>query len=168
MNLKEITISSLLLAIGYILHQIAPPILFGMKPDFLLAMMFIAIIITDDYKSLIVISIAAGLITAATTTFPGGQIPNIIDKLITGQIIYGVHKAIGSKINSYIKSILIAVIGTIASGFTFLGTALLLFGLPAPFLSLVLTVVIPAAVINCAAMAILFKAVETALRVTRI
>ncbi len=34
MNLKKMIICSLLLAIGLLLHQISPPLLFGMKPDF--------------------------------------------------------------------------------------------------------------------------------------
>ena len=168
MNLKKTMISSLLLAVGYILHQIAPPILIGMKPDFLLTMMFIAILVADDYKSVIAISISAGIITAATTTFPGGQIPNIIDKLVTGQVVYVLHKVLANRINTQFKAIMISIIGTLVSGCTFLGSALLLFGLPAPFFTLVLTVIVPATIINCFGMLILYKAVNTAIKVSRI
>ena len=168
MNLRKTMVSSLLLAVGYILHQIAPPILIGMKPDFLLTMMFIAILVADDYKSVIAISIAAGVITAATTTFPGGQIPNIIDKIITGQVVYVLHKVFANRINTQFKVIMISIIGTLVSGCTFLGSALLLFSLPAPFFTLVLAVVVPATIINCFAMLILYKAVSTAMKVSRI
>lgn len=167
MNLKKLIISSLLLAIGYVLHQVAPPILFGMKPDFLLTMMFIAILVADDYKSVLAISIAAGLITAVVTTFPGGQIPNIIDKLITGQIVYGLHKILGYTINTQIKTAIISIIGTLVSGCAFLGSALLMFGLPAPFAALILTVVLPTAIINCFSMIVLYKAVNMAVKGVR-
>lgn len=164
MNLKKLIISSLLLAIGFVLHQVTPPILFGMKPDFLLTMMFIAILVTDDYKSTIAISIAAGLITAAVTAFPGGQIPNIIDKLITGQVVYGLNKIFGHRINTQIKAAIVSATGTLVSGCTFLSSALLLFGLPGPFAALILAVVLPAAIINCFSMVILYKAVTMAMR----
>ncbi len=158
MNLRKLIMSSLLLAIGMVLHQIVPPFLFGMKPDFLLSMMFIAIALSDDYKLTLLIGLAAGLLTAATTTFPGGQIPNIVDKIITCNLVYLMLKALNNKLNNQLKMLIVSVIGTLVSGTAFLGTALLLVGLPGPFLALIVAVVIPATVFNLAASIILYNA----------
>ncbi|MFD3157549.1 tryptophan transporter [Haloimpatiens sp. FM7330] len=164
MKSKKIIISSLFLAIGMILHQISPPILMGMKPDFLLAMMFIAILVSKDYKTTLVIGITAGVLTALTTNFPGGQIPNVIDKIITSQCVYFIYKIMGDKINNRIKILVISSIGTIISGCVFLSTALLMAGLPAPFGVLVVTVVLPATIINAIASFVLYGVVNTALK----
>jgi hypothetical protein len=164
MNLKKLISTSLLLAIGMLLHQITPPFIMGMKPDFLLAMMFIAIMLSEDYKMTVVIGIVSGILTAATTSFPGGQIPNIIDKIITSQVVFLLFRIMRERFNNQFTMILISIIGTIISGTIFLSSALLIFGLPAPFKVLVFTVVIPAAVINTFAVAILYNAVALSLR----
>ena len=103
MNLRKIIISSLLLAIGLVLYQVTPPILFGMKPDILLSMMFIAILVNKDYKMALLVGLAAGVLTAATTTFPAGQIPNIIDKLITCNCVY-LMAELTDKFNNQVKA----------------------------------------------------------------
>lgn len=160
MNLRKIILSSLLLAIGLVLHQLVPPILFGMKPDFLLSMMFIAIFLCDDYKLSLVIGLAAGILTAATTTFPAGQLPNIIDKIITSNLVFLLFRVF--KFNSQLKISIVSFIGTIISGTVFLGAAYILVGLPGPFLALILGVVIPATVFNIAASIVLYNAANTA------
>ena len=167
MNLKKITISSLLLAIGLVLYQVMPPIFLGMKPDVLLAMMFIAILVTKDYKMALLIGLAAGILTAATTTFPGGQIPNIVDKFITCNCVYLLAK-LTDKFNNQVQMFIISIIGTLISGFVFLGTASLLFGLPgsASFATLMLIVVVPATIINTVACLVLYNAVDLALKRT--
>lgn len=157
MNLRKTILSSLLLAIGLVLHQLVPPFLFGMKPDFLLSMMFIAIILADDYRLTIIIGLAAGILTAATTTFPGGQIPNIIDKFITCNLVYFMLKLIKNTINSQIKIVIISLVGTLASGGVFLGAAFILVGLPGSFLALVIAVVLPAALFNMITSMILYN-----------
>lgn len=164
MNLKKLISTSLLLAIGMLLHQITPPFIMGMKPDFLLAMMFIAIMLSEDYKMTVVIGIVSGILTAATTSFPGGQIPNIIDKIITSQVIFLLFRIMRGRFNNQFTMILISIIGTIISGTIFLSSALLIFGLPASFKILVFTVVIPAVVINTFAASILYNAVALSMR----
>ncbi|WP_186428996.1 tryptophan transporter [Clostridium sp. BSD9I1] len=166
MNLKKIIINSLLLAIGLILHQVAPPLLFGMKPDILLTMMFITILISKDYKLAVIISIASGILTAATTTFPGGQIPNVIDKLVTGQIVYLMFKITDKKLNNQFQMALVSVIGTVISGTIFLGSAFYIFGLPAPFSILMYTVVLPATIVNTLVGVILYNSIQLALKRT--
>lgn len=162
MKLKKMLISALLLAIGMILHEVFPPILFGMKPDMLLCMMFIAIILNDEYKSVIVIGIAAGILTALTTTFPGGQLPNIIDKIITCNFVYLMLKLIKNRFNGQLQILVISITGTLISGTAFLGAAALIAGLPGSFTALMLAVVIPAAALNLAAGIVLYNAVAAA------
>ncbi|GAA0747188.1 tryptophan transporter [Clostridium oceanicum] len=165
MKLKKLTICSLLLAIGLILHQIAPPIFLGMKPDFSLVMMFIALmVVANDYKTSLVVGIASGLLTAATTTFPAGQLPNIIDKLVTFHILFLIIKFTETKLNSQVRIAIISIIGTLISGSVFLGSALLLFSLPAPFTALFAGVVLPSTLANTVAGVILYNAVFMALK----
>lgn len=146
MNINKIIITSLFLAIGLVLHQITPGIFMGIKPDFLLVFMILSITLTKDFKITIITGIAAGVLCALTTTFPGGQLPNIIDKIITSIIVYIIYKSSNS--NSSLKLICIYFLGTIISGSIFLGSALILFGLPAPFLILFVSIVLPTSVIN--------------------
>lgn len=164
MKLRKLIISSLLLAIGLVLHQIVPPIFFNMKPDFLLSMMFIAIALCDDYKITIVIGLAAGVLTALTTGFPMGQLPNIIDKIITSNIVYFLFKALKDKVNHQLKMGIISVLGTFISGTIFLGSAAILFTLPGPFLALMLGVVLPATAFNLVAVSILYNSAQIALK----
>lgn len=168
MNLRKFITSSLLLVIGHILHQIAPPLLMGMKPDFLLTMMFIAIMLSDDYKMATIIGLASGLLTAATTTFPGGEIANMVDKLITCQVAFVLNKALGQNIKGTFKMCIIALLGTLVSGFAFLTTALYTAGLPTSYKNLVFSVVLPATLINTIVSIIVYKAVNLALKHSQI
>ncbi len=146
MKTSKIIITSLLLAIGLILHQITPGIFFGIKPDFLLVFMILSIILTKNFKITLITGIVAGVLCALTTTFPGGQLPNIIDKIITSVIVYGIYKSSNS--TSPLKLTSIYFLGTIISGSVFLVSALILFGLPAPFSILLATVVLPTSMLN--------------------
>src|SRR5699024_10537086 len=99
MNTKNLTRSAILLAIGTILHYVVPGIVGGMKPDFLLLMMFLAILLDLNLKSAITVSVIAGVIAALTTTFPGGQIPSIIDKVVSGLFVYYIANIFTKKYN---------------------------------------------------------------------
>jgi hypothetical protein len=164
MNLRKLTMSSLLLSIGMILRYIAPPILFGMKPDIALGMMFIAILLADDYKITLIVGLAAGLLAAATTNFPGGQIPNVIDKLITCNIVYFIILTLKKILNHQILIGIVSLLGTVISGTIFLASASVIVGLPggASFTTLFLTVVLPATLVNTIACMFLYNAVYLA------
>lgn len=164
MDVKKLTINSLLLAIGAVLHQIAPPIFMGMKPDFSLAILFIILIMNDDYKTCLVSGIVAGVLAALSTTFPGGQVANIIDKIVTVNVMFFLLMPFRGRINDRIKIVAASLVGTIVSGTVFLFTALIMVGLPAPFKSLFLAVVLPAALINTVCAYILFEAVNLAMK----
>ena len=99
MKTKNLTIAAVLLALGSVLHLAVPGILGGMKGDLLLMMMFMAIFFNLNFGSTIAISLVAGIIAAITTTFPGGQIPSIFDKLISGIFVYLVTKIYLNKNN---------------------------------------------------------------------
>ena len=146
MKTNKIILTSLLLAIGLILHQITPGIILGMKPDLQLVFMIFSIILTKDFKLALITGIVAGVLCSLTTTFPGGQLPNIIDKIITSISVYVIYK--NFNFNSPLKLVGIYLLGTLISGSIFLGSALILFGLPAPFSILFVTIVLPTAVIN--------------------
>lgn len=171
---KKLVVNALLLAIGAMLHQITPALGLPMQPDFALAMLFIIMILNkDDYKTSLVAGVITGIFTAMTTKFPGGQIPNVIDKVVTVNFAFilifllykfkALNKLSESKQN-YIIAAIVLPIGTVVSGVVFLLSAQLIVGLPAPFMALFLTVVVPATVINLVAGVFLFKIVEMSLR----
>jgi len=133
MNMKKNIVTALLIAIGYILHQIVPGAVGSMKFDIMLSMIFVALFINQDFKNTMVTAILGGIITAMTTTFPGGQLPNIIDKIVTCIAVYGMLKATEKLPYSKIRIGVISFIGTVISGTVFLFSALVLAGLPVPF-----------------------------------
>lgn len=172
-NTKKLVINALLLGVGAMLHQITPALGFPMQPDFALAMLFIIIIINNgEYKISLISGIITGIFTAMTTKFPGGQIPNIIDKITTAHIVFlmilllgKVLKDMDEKKKKLVQIIIILPVGTLISGSLFLGSALVIAGLPAPFMALFTTVVLPAMAINLVAGVILFKVIQKSMKV---
>ncbi len=132
-NLRDFVLAGLLLAIGVVLHYITPSTGTPVKPDFLLAMLFLCLLCFEDAKVGFVAGLAAGVLSGLTTNTPGGFLPNLIDKIIT--------------------------VGTIISGSVFLGTAIALGVLPAEvFVAAFVTAVLPATVGNVVLVALLFGA----------
>lgn len=166
LNVKKLIINSLLLAVGLILHEITPPIFMGMKPDLALIMLFIVILINDDYQTALTSGIVCGILTALTTGFPNGQVPNIIDKIVTSHAVYLMLLPIRNKLNAQVKAIFITIIGTIISGSVFLGSAAVLAGLPggASFTALFIAVVLPATIFNAIGGVILYNIINLSLK----
>lgn len=164
MNAKKMTLSAILIAVGYILHQIVPgiPFLGGMKMDFLLVMMFFSIFLMDSYREVLAVAMVCGIITALTTTFPGGQIANMVDKLITGSLVYFVHINIGQRMPKIIKVSVIALLGTIVSGAIFLSVGLAISGAPISFMDLFLAIVLPTSLLNAVLAVFMEKIMERA------
>ena len=165
-NVKKMILNAILIAIGALLHQITPALGLPMQPDFAIVMLFIIILINKDYKTTLISSIIIGMITALTTKFPGGQLPNIIDKLITAHVIYVMFKAMGSRVSDNIKILVALSFGTIVSGLSFLVSASIIVGLPGSFMTLVTVVVLPAVLMNIILGTILYKSIGVALRAT--
>ncbi len=158
MNLRQSLQAALLLAIGYVLHAVTPGLLGGMKPDFLLAMLFVVILLNNSLSLSLQSGVIAGLIAALTTTFPGGQVPNLIDKFTTALVAFLILRALGPRVDRRLAAGLVGCLATLYSGFIFIGAAQVLVGLPAgaSFGALYLTVVIPTAVINTFLVPILY------------
>lgn len=151
MKTKNLVQASILLAIGAVLHLVVPGIINGMKPDFLLVTMFCAIIMNDDFKSTLIIGMATGLIAAATTTFPSGQIPSIFDKLISTFTFLSLYRLVFKNIkNKKFAMFINTFINTFISGFVFLFSASQLFGIniPGGISVLLLSVVLPTCFFN--------------------
>ena len=118
-------------------------------------------------------AIITGVFTALTTKFPGGQLPNIIDKMVTVNLMYVILLSINKitdsiKINESIKKNLLVLIsfplGTLISGTTFLLSAQYIVGLPAKFSILFVTIVIPALIINTIGGFILYQTINISLK----
>ncbi|WP_374721648.1 tryptophan transporter [Peribacillus tepidiphilus] len=160
MNTKTLVSLSLLVGIGAALHTVVPGIFLGMKPDMMLTMMFLGIILFPEKKSVLLLGIVTGLISALTTTFPGGFVPNIIDKFVTAFLFFVLLTFIKKFHHSIVSVSALTAIGTIISGIVFLGSAYLIVGLPGPFLSLFAAVVLPAAAVNTIAMVVVYPIVN--------
>ncbi len=150
MNIKKMTMSAILIAIGFLLHQITPgiPFLGGMKMDFLLVMLFFSIFMMDSYKEVLAVSLVCGILSALTTTFPGGQVANLFDKVITGTVVYQVNMILAQRVKSIYRVSLIGLFGTILSGSVFLSVGLLVSGAPISFISLFIGIVLPTSILN--------------------
>lgn len=155
MNVKRLVTAALLLGAGLVLHALTPPILFGMRPDFLLAMMFTVIMHGANPTETLVVGVLSGILTALTTTFPGGQIGNMIDKPVTALFAFGLC-AVLRRAHPLLKVPLVSFAGTVVSGAVFLGTVSLAAGLPGSFSALMLGVVLPAAVVNAVTLSALY------------
>lgn len=162
MSIKKVALFAVMLALGMVLHAVVPSaVLGGMKMDFLLGVVFVSMMYVDNRKEAIMLGIAGGILSAMTTTFPGGQLPNIIDKIVTVLFVYElIDKIFKKKIND-LTVIVSTILGTVVSGVVFLLSAqLILGGLPMSFHLLVLTVVLPATLGNLVLIILLYHVVK--------
>ena len=149
-NTKQLTINSLLLAVGFLLHYVTPAIGLPMQIDFsLITLILIIAFNRNSFSTCLASGVATGIFSGLTTKFPLGLVPNIIDKITTAIAVYLLIKLLDkTALHSKIKTIVVNAVGTLVSGVVFLVSALLLTGLPAPFFVLFTTIVIPATVVN--------------------
>ncbi len=164
MKLRESIFTTLLLAIGLILHYITPGFLGGMKFDFLLIFVFASILLNSKFNNVILTALLGGLLSAMTTTFPAGQIPNMIDKLVTCLVMYFVINFFKNYGLNLISLGIIGALGTFISGMTFLTSALFITGLPAPMSVLVTGVVIPTMIVNTIGIVFVYKTINIAVK----
>lgn len=168
MNLRKNILTALLIAIGFVLHQAIPGTIGSMKFDLMLSVIFVALLINKDAKSTILVALLGGIISAATTTFPGGQIPNLIDKIVTCTFVY-ILIVITNRIK--FKQITVGVIsflGTLVSGTVFLYSAMLIAGLPAPFAALFFGIVLPTSITNIFVTLLVYNTVNIAIKASGI
>ncbi len=168
MNTKNLVALALLVGMGAVLHAVIPGIFLGMKPDMMLTMMFLGIILFPDVKSVSLLAIATGVISGITTTFPGGLIPNIIDKPITAFVFFGLFAVLKKFQRSIVSAAVLTAVGTIVSGVAFLTSAYFIVGLPGPFTALFAAVVLPASAVNTIVMIILHPIALTLVKRTKL
>ena len=146
---KQLVTNALLLAVGFLLHYVTPAI-GSMQIDFsLITLVLIIAFNKNSFNTCIASGIATGIFAGLTTKFPLGLVPNIIDKIVTTVAAYLLIRLLDkTALSSKIKAIAVNAVGTLVSGVAFLGSALILVGLPASFGLLFATVVIPAVVVN--------------------
>lgn len=166
MNTKNLVVLSLLAGIGVVLHMVMPAFL-TIKPDMMLAMMFLGIILIPEIKSVMLLSIVTGVLSALTTGFPGGQIPNIIDKPITALVFFGLFLAFKKFGKSIIGVGVLTAVGTIVSGSVFLASAHYIVGLPSSFAALFAAGVLPAIALNTIIMVILYPVALSVVKRTK-
>ncbi|WP_040224788.1 tryptophan transporter [Bhargavaea cecembensis] len=159
MKTKNLVLMALLIGIGTALYMVIPGFSGGMKPDFMLTMMFIGILLFRDMKSVIVLSLATGVLSGLFTTFPGGFIPNVIDKTVTGLVFFAVVMALGRFAGKLPAATVLAGLGTLLSGTIFLSVAIFALGADFPFSILFVSVVLPAIVMNGVAFFIIYPIV---------
>lgn len=161
MNTKNLVLMSLLVSVGAALYLVIPGINGGMKPDFMLTMMFVGILLFPNAKSVFLLGLTTGVISGLFSTFPAGFIPNIIDKFITAFVFFAVVLLIKKLATKLSVAVTLCGLGTILSGTIFLATAIFILGVDVPFGLLFLTVVLPAVLLNGVAFAIIFPIVVT-------
>lgn len=161
MNTKNLVLMALLVGVGAALYIVIPGYGEGMKPDFMLTMMFIGILLFPTVKETFLLSIATGVLSGLFTTFPAGFAPNIIDKAITGFIFLAAVIILKKFLNNMVGSAVLVGLGTILSGSIFLSVALFVFGanVGQTFAMLFVAVVLPAVVLNIVAFVIIYPIV---------
>ncbi|MFC7063533.1 tryptophan transporter [Halobacillus seohaensis] len=166
MNTRVLVMLSLLVGMGAVLHAVVPPFFLGMRPDMMLAMMFLGIILFPKLPYVLVLSIATGLISALTTTVPGGQLANLIDKPLTALAFFGLFLFLRKVLKQATAPVLTAI-GTLISGTIFLSCVLFVIGMmEASFGIMFATVVLPTAVVNTLVMIVIYPIAQTIMKRT--
>lgn len=160
MNTKNLVLMALLVGVGAALYVVTPGMVNGMKPDFMLTMMFIGILLFPTVKETFLLSLATGVLSGLFTTFPAGLVPNILDKAVTGFVFLVAVLPLKLANHLAVATILVGL-GTILSGTVFLSTALFVFNanVGATFAMLFVGVVLPAVVFNIVAFVVIYPIV---------
>lgn len=161
MNTKNLVLMALLVSVGAALYLIIPGFSGGMKPDFMLTMMFVGILLFPNVKSVFLLALTTGVISGLFSTFPGGFIPNIIDKSITAVVFLAFVLVLKKYITKMPVAIALCAGGTLLSGTVFLSAAIFVIGANIPFMLLFTTVVLPAIAMNAIAFAFIYPIIIT-------
>ncbi|KEZ47085.1 MULTISPECIES: tryptophan transporter [Metabacillus] len=170
MNTRVLVVLSLFVAMGLALHGIIPPIFGGMKPDMMLTMMFLGILLFPHIRNVFLLGAVTGVLSGLTTSFPGGLLPNVIDKIVTAFVFYLLVLMIKKYASTVAGAGVLTAVGTLVSGTVFLTAAFFIVGLPggAGFTALFLAVVLPAVAMNTVAMVFIYPIVQTILKRSKI
>ncbi|MDQ0508708.1 hypothetical protein QO008_001167 [Peptoniphilus ivorii] len=168
MKTKTLVQGAIFIALGTMLHYVVPGFFNGMKPDFMLFFMIAFVLIYPDVKSALAMGVAMGMMAAVTTQFPGGQLPSLIDKIITALAVMAMARVFPEA--GVVKKALVYFLATMVSGTIFLASAMFLVGLPggAPFGAMFAAVVLPTAVLTGVCGVVFEKVVAVHFRHSRI
>lgn len=163
MKTKNLVLMALLVGVGAALYVVMPGIVGGMKPDLMLVMMFIGILLFPNIRDTFLLALSTGIISGLLTTFPAGLIPNIIDKAVTGFVFLAIVLLLKKFTRKIAVGVVLTAVGTIISGTVFLSVALFIFNtdVGAGFATLFVGVVLPAIVLNCVAFVIMYPLIIT-------
>lgn len=159
MNTKNLVLMALLVGVGAALYLVIPGFSGGMKPDFMLTMMFIGILLFPKASHVFLLAITTGVISGLFSTFPAGFIPNVVDKFVTAFVFFAVVIALKHFTQKFPIAVALAGIGTLLSGTVFLSVAIFVLGVDVPFVGLLLGVVLPAVALNAIAFFFIFPIV---------
>lgn len=166
MNTKNLVLMALLVGIGAALYLIIPGYGDGMKPDFMLTMMFIGILLFPTFKETFLLAVTTGVISGLFSTFPSGFVPNVIDKVVTGLVFFVIVLVLRKTAQKVAVGTVLVGLGTLLSGTIFLTAALLLVGLPGAFSVLFTIVVLPTTALNVIAFMIIYPILTNLLKRT--
>lgn len=161
MKTKNLVLMALLVAVGTALYLVIPGFNGGMKPDFMLTMMFIGIFLFPNSRDVFLLAVTTGFLSGLFSTFPGGFVPNVIDKFVTAYVVLFLVKLLKGQAKNFVSSAILVGVGTIISGSVFLGSAILVIGANIPFIALFSTVVLPAIAINIIAFVVIYPIITT-------
>lgn len=136
MKTKNLVLMALLVGIGTALYLVMPPVPIGggIKPDLMLTMMFVGIILFPTVRDTFILSVVTGVLSGLFSSIPGSLIPNIIDKFATGFIFFVVVLLVNKFAKNVVAYGILIGLGTLLSGTVFLSMLLLLVGeMPANF-----------------------------------
>ncbi|MGB2992789.1 MAG: tryptophan transporter [Paenisporosarcina sp.] len=161
MNTKNLVLMSLLVSVGAALYLVIPGFNGGMKPDFMLTMMFIGILLFPKVSHVFLLAITTGVISGLFSTFPAGFIPNVVDKFITAFVFFAIVVALKHLTTKLPVAVALTALGTLLSGVIFLSVAIFVLGveIPLSFGFLVTTVVLPTVALNAIAFFFIFPIV---------
>lgn len=158
MSTKNLVLMAMLIGVGTALYLFMPPIN-GMKPDFMLTMMFIGILLFTNVRDTFLLSLTTGVLSGLFTTFPAGFVPNIIDKFVTGFLFLAAVLLLQKFARKVAGGIALTAVGTAISGAIFLSAAILVTGFDGLFTEMFILVVIPAMAINAIAFFLIYPIV---------
>ncbi len=161
MNTKNLVLMALLVSVGATLYVVIPGINGGMKPDFMLTMMFVGILLFPNVKNVFLLAVTTGVLSGLFSTFPGGFFPNVIDKFITAFVFLALVMILKKFVSKLPVTIALCAVGTLLSGAIFLSAAIFIIGANIPFGLLIATVVLPAVLMNGVAFAFIYPIVIT-------
>ncbi len=163
MRIMDIVDVILLLMVGLLFHVIFPgnSLAGGMKPDFSLAILFSIILLKRDPGLVMGSALIIGVFTSLTSSVDSGQWINLVDKLVTGGIMYLLVNRYRSFFpRTGILVCLVAILGTIISGIVFGFLVVRLGGLSLNLEVAITRVFLPAAIFNIGATYVFFSSME--------